>query len=113
MKALLDEMMPPAMAEQLRAGGHDVMAVAERADLRSLPDRDVFAFAQAEGRVIVTRDRADYLQIEREQRATGQGHAGLVLVSSRFAPAAIGPLVKALDELLSGQDPYPGFLRWL
>jgi Domain of unknown function (DUF5615) len=112
-KALLDEMIPPAVAEQLRARGHDVVAVAERPDLRSLIDRDVFAFAQAQGRVVVTRDRADYLLLDREARSAGEIHAGLVLVSSRFAPAAIDPLVKALDELLVGDPPYPGFVHWL
>lgn len=113
MKAILDEMIPPAVAEQLRQRGHDVIAVAERPDLRSLPDRDVFGVAQTEGRVVVTRDRADYLRLEREQRAAGQTHAGLVLVSSRFGPAAIGPLVKALHEFLAGEEPYSGFVHWL
>lgn len=113
MKALLDEMLPPAIAEQLRARGHDVIAVAERADLRALPDRDIFAFAQMEGRVMVTRDRADYLEIDREQRAAGHDHVGLVLLSARHVPAAVGPVVKALHELLSDEAPYPGFIHWL
>ena len=113
MKALLDEMLPPAIAEQLRERGYNVIAVAERADLRSLPDGDIFAFAQSEGRATVTRDRADYLLLDREQRAAGHTHAGLILVSSRFAPAGVGPLVKALDELLSREDLYPGFVHWL
>jgi Domain of unknown function (DUF5615) len=112
-KALLDEMIPPAIADQLRKRGHDVVAVAERADWRSLPDRDVFALAQHQGRVIVTRDRADYLLIDQEQRAAGHVHAGLVLVSSRFAPAAVGALVKALDDFLVRGEPYPSFVHWL
>jgi hypothetical protein len=106
-------MLPPAIAEQLRMRGHDVVAVAERADLRSLPDREVFAFAQTEHRVVVTRDDADYLEIDREQRAAGQSHAGLVLVSSRFASAAVGPLVKALDMLTPAVGRRPGFVHWL
>lgn len=113
MKAVLDEMIPRAIAEQLRQRGHDVVAVAERADLRSLPDREIFAWAQAEGRVVVTRDRADYLLLEREQRASGERHAGLILISSRFPAAAVGSLVTALDELLAGEDPYPGFVHWI
>lgn len=113
MKALLDEMIPPAVAEQLGGRGHDVIAVTERADLRSLPDNQLFALAQAEGRAIVTRDRADYLALERGQRAAGKSHAGLVLVPSRFTGAAVGPLVKALDELLGSDSPYPGFVHWL
>ena len=113
MKALLDEMIPPAVAVQLRRRGHDVIAVAERADLRSLPDREILALAQAEGRAIVTRDRADYLALEREQRSAEETHAGLVLVSSRFAPAAVGPLVKTLDHVLARADLHPGFVHWL
>ncbi|HVX16548.1 MAG TPA: DUF5615 family PIN-like protein [Acidimicrobiales bacterium] len=113
MKALLDEMIPLAIARQLRDRGRDVVAVAERPDLRSLSDREVFAFAQVEGRAVVTRDRADYLELDREHRATGQTHAGLVLISNRFAPAAVGPLVRALDSFLAGEHPYPGFVHWL
>jgi hypothetical protein len=112
-KALLDEMIPPAIAEQLRQRGHDVVAVAERADLRSLPDADIFALAQAEGRAIVTRDRADYLLLEREQLSAGRTHSGLILISSRFAPAAVGPLVKALDDFLASDESQSGVVHWL
>lgn len=113
MRALLDEMIPPAVAEQLRQRGHDVIAVTERADLRSLPDREIFALAQAEGRAIVTRDRADYLALDRDHRAAENTHAGLILVPSRFASGSIAPLVKALDQLLRVDAPYSGFVQWL
>lgn len=113
MKLLLDEMIPVAVAEQLRDRGVDVVAVSERSDLRSLPDARVFAFAQTEGRTIVTRDRADYLGIDRSQREAGLTHAGLVLVPSSFPEPAVGRLVKALDELVSRAPPYPGFVHWL
>jgi len=89
------------------------VAVAERPDLRSMPDAQVFAVAQAEGRAIVTRDRADYLGIDRSHREAGLTHAGLVLVSSRFPDAAFGPLVKALAELVASDVAYPGFVHWL
>jgi Domain of unknown function (DUF5615) len=112
-KALLDEMIPRAVAEQLRKRGRDVIAVTERPELRALADRDIWAAAQADERAIVTRDRADYLMLEREERAAGHGHAGLILVSSHYAPAAVGALVAALDVLLDGDAPYPGFVQWL
>jgi hypothetical protein len=41
------------------------------------PSYDVFAFAQSEGRLAVTRD-PDYLQSERPQQAIGRSHAGHV-----------------------------------
>jgi hypothetical protein len=111
-KALLDE-LPPAIAEQLRNRGHDVIAVAERAELRGRPDREVFVAAQAQDRVVVTRDRADYLEIDRAYRAAGQHHAGLVLVPSSIDLAAVGPLVTALDVVLATDPPWPGFVHWL
>lgn len=113
MKAVLDEMLPPAIAEGLRARGHDVIAVSERADLRSLDDPAQLAAATREGRVIVTRDVADYLGLDRDCRAATREHAGIVLVTDRFAPDAVGPLVKELDELLKGPAPYPSFVHWL
>jgi Domain of unknown function (DUF5615) len=112
-KLLLDEMIPSAVAVQLRRRGYDVVAVSERPDLRSLPDAQVFAAAQAEGRVVVTRDRVDYLGIDRAQREAGLTHAGLVLVSSRFPEPAVGRLVNALTELLAGDAAYPGVVHWL
>jgi Domain of unknown function (DUF5615) len=54
LKLLLDEMMQRVVAEQPRARGHDVVAVAERSDLRSIPDAEAFARTQAERRTVVT-----------------------------------------------------------
>ncbi len=44
---LLDEVWPPALAEQLRRRGHDVVTVADLPRLRGQPDEAVFAFAGA------------------------------------------------------------------
>ncbi len=43
MKLLLDEMWSPAIAAALRERGHDVVAVAERSDLRGKPDDVIFS----------------------------------------------------------------------
>src|SRR6476646_9414191 len=59
LRLLLDEMYPASLAEQLRLRGHDVSAVTERPELRSLPDADVFAVAQQEGRAVMTENIAD------------------------------------------------------
>jgi hypothetical protein len=52
-KLLLDEHYSPAIARQLGTRGHDVVAVAERADLVSLSDDDLRRMAQ-ERRAIMT-----------------------------------------------------------
>jgi len=57
-KLLLDEMWPPIIAAELRRRGHEVIAVAERAELHGQPDEVVFAAAQAEGRTLLTENAA-------------------------------------------------------
>ena len=49
MRLLLDEMLPAAIAQQLRNRGHDVVAVAELLELRGLPDDELFDHAQRDG----------------------------------------------------------------
>ncbi len=104
-KFLLDEMWPPDIASQLRGRGHDVHAVAERAELRGQPDSVVFVIAQTEGRAVVTENVVDYRPLAAEAISRGGSHCGLVLTSnrrfSRHDPRTVGRLVTALHELLS------------
>ena len=55
MKFLVDAQLPPALAQWLREAGHDAQAARE-AGLREAEDSVIWRFAQAEGRVIVTKD---------------------------------------------------------
>ena len=107
MKLLLDEMYPPAIAEQLRERGRDTEAVTARAELRALADADIFALAQQERRAVVTENVADFSMIADVYDQRGQAHHGLVLVpASRYPrgnPRTIGNMVKALDELAGEQ----------
>ena len=120
MKLLLDEMYPYSIAEQLRARGHDVVAIGERAGLRGAPDRQVFSLAQEEGRALVTDD-VDFRSIESEHRARGEPHHGLLFTSNRRfprgQPRTVGPLVRALDRFLSAEGvtlaESPSFTHWL
>jgi len=106
LKLLLDEMYPYSIAEQLRARGHDVVAIGEQAALRGTPDRQVFALAQEEGRTLVTDD-VGFRSIESEHRARGEAHHGLVFTSNRRfprgQPRTVGRLVRALDQFFSAE----------
>lgn len=52
---LLDEMYPPALAQQLRASGHDVVAVLDiEVGLAAKTDDDVLAWAARNGRCVAT-----------------------------------------------------------
>ncbi|MDA0269563.1 MAG: DUF5615 family PIN-like protein [Chloroflexi bacterium] len=106
MKLLLDEMWPPSIARTLRERGHDVIAVAERDDLRSQPDEYIFAAAQVEGRVIVTENVADFRRLAEEFVRLGRTHPGLIYTTNRQFPRADartpGSLNRALLRLLDG-----------
>jgi hypothetical protein len=101
-RLLLDAHYSPKVAEQLSARGHDVMAAVADEDLRQLPDRELFAYAVTERRVLVTNDVADFIALAQQAAAAGEHHFGLVFTSDRSLPRSkggIGRLVRALDEL--------------
>lgn len=105
MKLVLDEMYTHAIAEQLRASGHNASAVVERTELRGLADMDIFVLAQTEHRTIVTENIPDFSIIADTYDQRGQDHYGLVLVDrdryARGSPGTIGRIVTALDGLLN------------
>ena len=102
MKLLLDEHLSPEIARQLRALGHDVVAVGERTDLRGRPDRVHFSSLPDEQRARVTRDLGDLRPLLAEALRRGSSTYGLVCVPVRFPlnRDGIGRLVAALDALL-------------
>jgi predicted nuclease of predicted toxin-antitoxin system len=118
-KLLLDEMFSKVVAEQLRARGHDVVAVTERDELRGLPDEDVFAWAQEADRGLVTDNHRDFAPLHHRWLASGRQHSGLILTSNHRFPrgqsSTTGKLVSALDKLLTTEGPLedPGVLYWL
>ncbi len=119
MRLLIDEMYPPAIAEQLRRSGHDVDAVTAQAELRSLPDADLFRAAQDQRRVVVTENVADFIGIVNDFDRRGWVHHGLVLVDPgkyrRGDASTIGRMVTALARLLreSPEDKPTSVRHWL
>lgn len=107
MKLLLDEMLAPDIAKQLRERGHDVQAIAasEHAELN---DPEVLDIARSQQRAVVTNNVRDFrpLHIAAVQPG-GAGHYGMVLMSNNFrrTKADIGRIVVALEAKLTA---YPG-----
>lgn len=118
-RLLLDEHLSHRIASELRRTGHDCIAVAERDDLRGRTDRAIAEAATAEHRAIVTLDIRDHLSILRDFLRLGVRHSGLVLLTPRaWDPSleAVGPLVRALADLLStlpSDDALAGRAVWL
>ncbi len=117
MKLVLDEHLSPAIGEELRRRGQDVVAASE-AGLRGRPDAELAAWAVGERRAVVTADYADFRAIHDVYLSRGDRHFGIVLVSSRFSLAeeGFGRLIAAVEELLKEHpedNAFENVLAWL
>jgi predicted nuclease of predicted toxin-antitoxin system len=116
-RLLLDEMFSPAIAAELRALGHDVIAVADQPDLRSKSDAEIFAWASAEKRWLLTENVKDFRPIMLRALPAGAPGCGLLFTSSRAFPRSRknpGSLIRALDAwLTAGPPPPPVTESWL
>lgn len=104
MRLLLDEMYPPDIAVDLRRKGHDVVAVAEHADLREQEDEDLLRAASAEQRVLLTENVKHFRPIAERLQGLGTAYSGLLFTSARSFPRArsrLRPLLLALDRYLA------------
>lgn len=100
---LLDEMFSGIIAEQLRAKGHNVLAVVADPALVGLADDQILAHASAAKRALVTANIKDFIPLDARYRAASQTHAGLILVSARTFPqdrTFTAAIISALSALL-------------
>ncbi len=119
MRLLLDEHYSPEIARQLRARGHEVVAVAERADLVGLSDEELLRRMAQEQRAIMTNNVKDFVPLTSRALLEGSDHYGLLLTSDKSMPRrndAIGRVVDALDTFLQchkAEDSCCNQVRWL
>ena len=108
MKLLLDEMLTPDIARELRARGHDVEAVAGHPDWEGLSDSQIMVVARTGRRAIVTNNLRDYRPLHSEAITPGgRGHFGMIFIpgSYRRTRADTGRIIAALEVKLAQ---YPG-----
>jgi hypothetical protein len=101
-RLLLDEHFSPEIARQLRARGHDVIAVKEHPELVGRADRVHFASMSEQRRAIVTQDLGDFRPLLGHALRAGTKTYGLVCVPARVSLSrdAIGQVVDSLEQLL-------------
>ncbi len=107
MRLLLDEMLSPVIAEQLRGQGRDVESVKGH-PLREALAHDVMDLARSERRALVTDNLVDFRPLHHEAIAPGgPGHFGMIFMPGgyRRTKADVGRIVAALQAKL---DEYPG-----
>ena len=105
MRLLLDEMISWRIAAELRARGHDVVAVRrDRLELEGTPDPVLLELAATERRAVVTNDVRDYRVAHDRTLARGDTHYGVVYTYDDTLPRSRASLplwVAMLDTFLA------------
>lgn len=102
-KLYSNENFPLPVVEVLRQLGHDVLTIQETGQAgQALSDESVLAFAQAEGRALLTVNRKHFVRLHRE----GNPHAGIIACTLDMDFAGWAQRIHAAIEshsLLTGQ----------
>lgn len=96
----LDEDIPRSAAKVGRGLGLDVVSALE-AGPTPRPDVEHLAAAAAQGRILVSYNRDDFIEITRDAFAAGKPHAG-VLILTRKLPRDPARIAHALLRWASG-----------
>ena len=84
-RLLLDEMLSPAIARELRERGHDVLAVADHPGWVALSDPEVMILARTERRAVVTNNLRDYRPLYADAITPGSpGHFGMIFMPGTY-----------------------------
>jgi hypothetical protein len=121
-KLVLDEMWSPAIAEQLRVRGRDVIAAQEPEHHQrygGISDELFVDHAHADGRAIVTDNIDDFEMIIADRERKGVDHAGVIFCARRQFDRSdqriIGRMVEALDrfDTQAGVTTLSNLRHWL
>ena len=106
MRLLLDEMISPKIARELRGRrDFDVQAIkGDRPDLEAVADREIVRRIAAEQRTLVTNGVLDFQLIHNQMLAAGEEHYGLIFTGDSTMPrnkASIPLWVRTLKKVLT------------
>jgi predicted nuclease of predicted toxin-antitoxin system len=107
-RLVLDEMFCPVIGRALCEFGYDVVAVADRADLRAMTDAEIFAWAAAQRRWLLTENVKDFRPLLLQALQADTPATGILFTSNRSFPRSRknpGPLISALCACLSPGPP--------
>lgn len=97
MRYLIDEDLSPEVAEAARGLGLDAVSVHELGR-RGLPDAELFAFSIQENRIVVTRNRDDFLALLVAAFGAGQSVPGVLVVPHTIPGAPASLVAHALQR---------------
>ena len=109
MKFYLDEDISPKVSVILRKRGIDAVSAHETGMLGASDERQL-SFAAAEGRVMVTRNRDDFITLTVQFFEALKQHNGLIIVPHTIPGSDFGKLANLLVKLSKdyshGLEPY-------
>jgi hypothetical protein len=117
-KLLTDEHYSTQIAIQLRAAGHDAVAVLELG-ITGADDEALLILAAAQGRALLTNNVRDFAAISALWARGGQDHRGLLFTSDESLPrgrGTIGLYIEVLSGLFDAnpaEDALRNQVRWL
>ncbi len=113
MRFLTDEDLNPAVARIGRGLGLDVVSVHE-VDRRGFADEEQLRFATAEKRILVTRNRDDFIRLTIIHFQTGKAHRGILIVPHSLPNHRPARIAHALESWADrAGDPGDCFLDFL
>jgi predicted nuclease of predicted toxin-antitoxin system len=107
-KWLLDEMLPPATADELNRRGHDAVTV-HQIGLAGADDTTVFDYAISENPVVVTENFADFATLLDQRLRREDPCVPIVFVRKTDVPRRGAPAAHLADKLdaWSRANPHP------
>lgn len=100
----------------LRAQGVDVVHVHD-VWLGGTPDLEILQWAQSEGRIVVTRNYADFAPLVESLAASGEDFPGVLFYASSVRQSDVGAHVRALTDWITahaaGGNPVASTFGWL
>jgi hypothetical protein len=104
LRLLLDEMLSPAIARELRSRGQDAEAIQEHPEWRSFDDRQVIDLARSERRALVIDNLVDMRPLHYQAIIPGgPGDYGMIFIPGGRprTRADTGRIVAALEQKLT------------
>ena len=114
MRYLLDEDVNPAVSVAARALDLDVVSVheIERTGV-AFPDDLQLSFAAAEERIMVTRNRDDFVRLTRNFFQGGEPHFGVLIIPHTLPNKDPGRIARALKRWHDGRPVERGPERYI
>ena len=91
-----EDALQASLVAALRRAGFDCTTVNE-AGMRGRSDEEQLEFASSRGRVIYTRNTADFRRLDAEWRMAGRNHSGIIVLTDQRA--SIGLQLRALESM--------------